>query len=85
MWPNTGEIDIVEGINLMQNNQMALHTLPGCAHVAPPTQKGLSLEADCSQDSGCTVQESAPDSFQQAFAAAGGGVWATQFDVTGVL
>lgn len=29
--------------------------------------------------------ETAPNSFQSGFAAAGGGVWATQFDVAGIL
>jgi hypothetical protein len=85
VWPETGEIDIIEGINLMSNNQMALHTLPGCTHVTPLGQTGLSRVADCSPESGCTVVETAPNSFQSGFAASGGGVWATQFDVAGVL
>jgi len=85
LWPDDGEIDIMEAINVMPNNQMALHTLEGCLHVTPPGQTGQSMEADCSMPSGCTVAETAPNSFESGFAAAGGGVWATQFDVSGIF
>ncbi|KAF4563910.1 hypothetical protein EYR36_003155 [Pleurotus pulmonarius] len=84
-WPDTGEIDIMEGINLMTSNQMALHTLPGCTHTTPPNQMGITRENDCSEPSGCVVAETSPGSLGAAFAAAGGGVWAVQFDVAGVF
>lgn len=58
----------------MPANQMAIHTSGGC------TVSGT----DCSQGSGCTVSEKQPNSYGQAFATAGGGVWATQFDTTGI-
>ncbi|KAG6864896.1 hypothetical protein C0991_006466 [Blastosporella zonata] len=84
-WPDNGEIDILEGINLMDHNQMALHTLPGCTHSTPSNQMGISGELDCSQPSGCIVAEATPNSYQASFAAAGGGVFATQFDVAGYV
>ncbi|KAG5637617.1 hypothetical protein H0H81_003951 [Sphagnurus paluster] len=84
-WPDNGEIDIMEYINLMPNNQMALHTLPGCVHSPPPNQLGNSSQLDCSQPSGCVVLETQPASTLQAFSDAGGGVWATQFDVAGIF
>ncbi|KAJ7637081.1 glycoside hydrolase family 16 protein [Roridomyces roridus] len=84
-WPNGGEIDIIEGINLMPSNQYALHTTPGCIHTTPPTQTGNSTLVDCSQPSGCLVGELAPNSFQSGFAAADGGVYAAQFDYTGIF
>ncbi|KAL0958359.1 hypothetical protein HGRIS_000501 [Hohenbuehelia grisea] len=83
-WPDTGEIDIMEAINLMSNNQMSLHTLPGCTHSTPPNQLGTSAELDCSQAAGCVVSETQPNSYGPAFAAAGGGVFAAQFDVSGI-
>ncbi|PFH47858.1 glycoside hydrolase family 16 protein [Amanita thiersii Skay4041] len=83
-WPGGGEIDIIEGINKMTTNQMALHTVPGCAQFDPPGQMGKTLEGDCSADRGCIVQETKPDSFGDAFFAAGGGIWAAQIDVSGV-
>lgn len=88
LWPDGGEIDIIEGINLVSQNQMALHTLPGCYHnTTPPNQMGISdpTKVDCSQPSGCVVSESAPNSFGQGFANAGGGVFGVQFDVAGVF
>ncbi|KAG9218256.1 hypothetical protein CCMSSC00406_0005937 [Pleurotus cornucopiae] len=82
---DAGEIDIMEGINLMTSNQMALHTLPGCTHTTPPNQMGITRENDCSEPSGCVVAETSPGSLGAPFAAAGGGVWAVQFDVAGVF
>ncbi|KAF8054963.1 concanavalin A-like lectin/glucanase domain-containing protein [Lyophyllum atratum] len=83
-WPHAGEIDIIEGINLMGNNQMALHADAGCAQAANPAQSGKTLEGDCSLDRGCIVAETKPNSFGKGFADAGGGVFAVQMDVSGV-
>jgi beta-glucanase (GH16 family) len=76
-WPNGGEIDIVEGINLQLVNQYAVHTTPGCVQTLPAAQSGNSGSTgpDCSQAAGCVVQESKVNSYQEGFAAAGGGVW----------
>ncbi|KAI9511857.1 concanavalin A-like lectin/glucanase domain-containing protein [Russula earlei] len=84
-WPDNGEIDIIEGVNLMDTNQYALHTLPGCSQPRGVWQTGASGETDCSQPSGCVVSERSPSSFGETFAAAGGGVWAAQFDVAGIF
>lgn len=63
---------------------MALHTLPGCYHSTPVEQKGVDGDLDCSTPAGCVVSESTPNSFGTGFNNVGGGVWATQFDVSGV-
>lgn len=63
---------------------MALHTLPGCYHSPPPNQKGTDDDLDCSTAAGCVVHETTPNSFGTGFNNAGGGVWATQFDVSGI-
>jgi hypothetical protein len=102
-WPDNGEIDIIEGVNLMvcfshsptprcralsrtqEGNRYALHTVPGCSQPQGVWQTGVSGETDCSQPTGCFVSETSTDSYGEAFATAGGGVWATQFDVAGIL
>lgn len=84
-WPGAGEIDIIEGINMMGNNQIALHTDPGCFQGQPPGQSGQTLEGDCSLDRGCIVAETKPNSFGRGFAQAGGGVYAVQMDVAGIF
>ena len=57
-----------------------------CNHTAAPDQLGISVNnSDCSPSSGCAVGDPDPRSWGQTFADAGGGVWATQFDVAGIL
>lgn len=41
--------------------------------------------SDCSTANGCVVMETKQSSLGQAFADNGGGVWAAQFDIAGVL
>jgi len=71
----------------MTSNQMSLHTSSGCTRatlVPPDTERGTpSAAADCAHPAGCVVTESQPASFGKAFNAAGGGVFAAQFDVSG--
>ncbi|TFY64597.1 hypothetical protein EVJ58_g2524 [Rhodofomes roseus] len=83
-WPVGGEIDIVEGINTQPNNQFAIHTTEGCYHDNPPNQAGFNIDTNCSQASGCTVGINTQNSYQAGFAAAGGGVYATQYDTSGI-
>ncbi|KIY48424.1 glycoside hydrolase family 16 protein [Fistulina hepatica ATCC 64428] len=84
-WPDDGEIDIFETINLMTYDQYALHTTSGCTHHTSSNQLGTSEEVDCSQASGCTVIENKENSAYTGFVEAGGGVWAVQFDVAGIF
>ncbi|KAG5644552.1 hypothetical protein DXG03_008207 [Asterophora parasitica] len=82
-------IDTLEGVNLMTNNQMGLHTLPGCT-IVNPSQASTSQQqsSDCSyltnSNQGCIVVDGNTDSYGQAFAAAGGGVFVTEFATSGI-
>ena len=64
---------------------MALHTLTGCTRASGTDQTGVAGPTDCAPKTGCTVGEAQPNSFGQAFADNGGGVWATMFDNSGIL
>ncbi|KZP25000.1 glycoside hydrolase family 16 protein [Athelia psychrophila] len=85
-WPTYGEIDIIEGVNEFTANEMVIHSQPGCTKTTPSIQTSKSIEStDCSTASGCVVQESAANSYGAAFAQAGGGVYAMQYDVSGIF
>jgi hypothetical protein len=92
-WPYTGEIDIVENVNLATNNQYSLHTVQGCQHpsAADSTniETGTLVQADCfnqtNGNTGCLVKDASADSFGAGFAAQGGGAFAVQWDDTGIF
>ncbi|GBE86887.1 concanavalin A-like lectin/glucanase domain-containing protein [Sparassis latifolia] len=82
-WPSGGEIDIVEAVNMMTNNQMALHTNEGCT-IASSSLSGSLTENNCNSTAGCTVTENQANSYGASFASSGGGVFATLFETSGV-
>ncbi|KAL8279231.1 hypothetical protein RQP46_008268 [Phenoliferia psychrophenolica] len=90
-WPNSGEIDIVEQVNSVNTNQAALHTGPGCSFNASVPQAGTgSTHPNCDSSAtgsglGCSVSDPSDISFGKGFATHGGGVWATQWNSTGIF
>ncbi|KAH9066128.1 concanavalin A-like lectin/glucanase domain-containing protein [Lactarius deliciosus] len=87
VWPTGGEIDTFEGVNMVLNAQMALHTDPGCTLVNPTQTSSLITSTDCSvanQNLGCVVKNPDPKSYGAAFAAAGGGMFVTELASTGI-
>ena len=54
-WPNEGELDIIEGVNLNTYDQVTLHSSPNCVpSVGPGGQTGSPVgNADCGAGSGC--------------------------------
>ncbi|KAI6041497.1 glycoside hydrolase family 16 protein [Pisolithus marmoratus] len=82
-WPDSGEIDIIEGVNNMSPNQVHLHTSPNCSIPSNIEQLGTVLTTDCdatvNYNSGCgSTLSYAPNSFGPAFNAAGGGWYALE-------
>ena len=65
-WPNSGEIDILEGVNGQLQNQMTMHTGPGCTLV----------EQNCQGNLGCSTKGGA---YGDNFNSAGGGVYAMEW------
>ncbi|CDO70917.1 Glycoside Hydrolase Family 16 protein [Trametes cinnabarina] len=92
-WPAGGEIDMVEGVNDYTNNQVTLHTDPGCTM---PSSDPSALDitgtliatTDCSAsetgNAGCGVRGSQTNSYGAAFNSIGGGVYATLWDDDGI-
>ncbi|KAL0950671.1 hypothetical protein HGRIS_007456 [Hohenbuehelia grisea] len=92
-WPSGGEIDIVEGVHDYTNNQMTIHTDPGCRlsttdagslKISGAVIGGQDCAAASTGNQGCGIRASASNSFGAAFNRNGGGVYAMQWDSTGV-
>jgi hypothetical protein len=80
-----GVIDIFEGVNLATHNQMTLHTTAGCTQPQGVTQTGTQGNTNCDySQNGCIVQDPNVASYGAAFSQTGGGVWVTEFAVTGI-
>lgn len=92
-WPAGGEIDIIEGVNDYTNNQATIHTNPGCS-LATTNTASLSISGtlvsstDCSAadtgNQGCGVRAASNISYGPGFNANGGGVYAMQWDTSGI-
>ncbi|EXJ86714.1 hypothetical protein A1O3_03667 [Capronia epimyces CBS 606.96] len=83
-WPYTGEIDIMEGVNLLTNNAMTLHTNPNCTIAGDSrTMTGQLQTTNCAYypgyNVGCGISDNRPASFGAGFNDAGGGVYAMQW------
>ncbi|KAI0409757.1 glycoside hydrolase family 16 protein [Xylaria palmicola] len=77
-WPSSGEIDIIEGVNLQTNTSITLHTSPGCSF----SQDSFS-SADCGAPGdgtmGCGASTHNTEDFGVGFNEMGGGVYALQW------
>ncbi|KAI4160379.1 MAG: hypothetical protein LQ342_005790 [Letrouitia transgressa] len=68
-WPNSGEIDIIEGVNSASSNQMTMHTSAGCS----------LANSDCQGNLGCSVKTNLQKTYGTDFNSNGGGVYATEW------
>ncbi|KAH8929412.1 glycoside hydrolase family 16 protein [Atractiella rhizophila] len=89
-WPQDGEIDIIEGANNGQQNQIALHTSAGCSLKTPMNATGTPRNLNCespganNQNLGCQVGDTSASNYGKPASDVSGGVWAVLFDTTGV-
>ena len=58
-WPNQGEIDIIEGVNDQQSNDITLHTGPGCSINDNSELLGSLVSTSCASNTeyneGCKI------------------------------
>jgi len=91
-WPNSGEIDIFEGVNNSPVNAMTLHTAEGCKVTNLTTAYSGTLETeDCwvnnpnqGNNVGCSIQDTRAVSYGAPFNLNGGGVFITEWLSTGI-
>ena len=88
-WPSGGEIDIIEGVNLVQSNQMTLHTSPGCTvDVGSGGQTGTSTgDQGCGDNggyAGCAVISNTGTTYGTPFDNENGGVYAMEWQGSGI-
>ncbi|RKF65684.1 Endo-1,3-beta-glucanase [Erysiphe neolycopersici] len=87
-WPNTGEIDIMEGANLDTTNTMTLHTSAGCVMSSGALAETSSLQTtDCNANNaknGCSTKSTSRDTFGAGFNAKKGGVYAMEWTETDI-
>ena len=73
---------------MVTNAEVSLHTEPGC-HIVNSTQTSTIINStDCSytenSNSGCGIAVPDPKSYGAGFAAAGGGVFVTEFAASAI-
>lgn len=87
-WPASGEIDILEGVSTQATDAITLHTSAGCSVNIDGSQAGANLaNSDCNTDkgnTGCSASTTLGQAFGDAFNTNGGGVYAMQWESSGV-
>jgi Glycosyl hydrolases family 16 len=85
-WPNSGEIDIIEGVNSQSTNSMTLHTGSGCAITNNGEFTGTLATTNCNinapgqaTNAGCQINTPSTASFGTGFNADNGGVYVTEW------
>ncbi|KAF8311263.1 hypothetical protein DL93DRAFT_2061169 [Clavulina sp. PMI_390] len=94
-WPNNGEIDIFEGVNLNNKNQYTAHTAANCSINSNPVSKSYSVPnasatlglTDCGpspSNSGCDFLDADTNSYGAGLNAGGGAVLAMEWTSGGL-
>lgn len=78
-WPASGEVDIIEGVNLQKTNSMTLHTAQGCSMTNANSPNTAMKFQNCNQEDGyvgCGQATKDSNNYGAAFNSVGGGVYA---------
>ncbi len=83
-WPASGEIDIIEGVNLQKTNSMTLHTADGCSMERPNLPGVKMAHTNCNENTGYTgcgqEVENDTKNYGGDFNSLGGGVYALDWN-----
>ena len=79
-WPGDGEIDIIEGVNLQDHNEIVMHTAGTCS-LTDTDMTGTVNATGCGEDLGTVgcVIEGHKGSYGTSFNGQGGGVYAMEW------
>lgn len=78
-WPDDGEIDIIEGVNLQTANLMTLHTSKDCT-INDSGFTGTLRSRDCSPlGYGCSIEATSSASYGDGFNSNGGGIYVMEW------
>lgn len=79
-WPGDGEIDIIEGVNLQDHNEIVMHTAGTCS-ITDEGMTGVVNATGCGEDLGTVgcVVEGHKGSYGTSFNKQGGGVYAMEW------
>jgi hypothetical protein len=79
-WPNSGEIDIIEGVNSQTTDAITLHTSSGCSMSNSGSASGSVLQnSNCNADNandGCSQSTTDTEGYGTGFNAIAGGIYA---------
>ncbi|OQE43126.1 hypothetical protein PENCOP_c003G03215 [Penicillium coprophilum] len=82
-WPNSGEIDIIEGINMQKTPIITLHSGKNCTVTNTGSAAGSVLvDPDCDSSTssgGCSQTSTNTQAYGDGFNAVNGGVYVTQW------
>ncbi|KAK0669403.1 family 16 putative glycoside hydrolase [Cercophora samala] len=79
-WPNSGEIDILEGVNTQKSNSITLHTAKGCEMANTGSLGSTKLSnGNCEGNTGCGQTTSATNNYGSGFNDIGGGIYALEW------
>lgn len=87
-WPNGGEVDIIEGVNDQDFDNIAFHTGPGCTVNDSNNFTGELSQTVCGEDEnadgGCAIAASEPETYGVGFNKIKGGVYSTEISAEAV-
>lgn len=90
-WPEMGELDIIEGVNSQNHNNIALHTREGCEIINGGDFTGTVDTYNCyvyapdqHKNIGCKIVANQSNAYGSVFNNEGGGIYAVEWTSTAI-